>query len=87
MHRRLITGKNCEFREYGFRPDFCEAADPESKGIVEHLTGYAKSDPMAAVWCAEVPDELMAGLAADRGRGDWPCRGFAIPSTARTLTF
>jgi transposase len=29
---------------YGFRPDFCEAADPESKGIVENLVGYAKSD-------------------------------------------
>lgn len=32
---------------YGFRPDFCEAADPESKGLVEHLVGYAKSDLMA----------------------------------------
>ena len=54
---------------YGFRPDFCEAADPESKGMVEHLVGYAKSDLMvpqqpfndhrtaneaAAVWCAEL---------------------------------
>jgi transposase len=29
---------------YGFRPDWCEAADPESKGIVENLVGYAKSD-------------------------------------------
>lgn len=29
---------------YGFRPDFCEASDPESKGIVENLVGYAKSD-------------------------------------------
>ena len=29
---------------YRFRPDFCEAADPESKGIVENLVGYAKSD-------------------------------------------
>ena len=29
---------------YGFRPDFCEAGDPESKGVVEHLVGYAKSD-------------------------------------------
>jgi len=29
---------------YGFRPDFCEANDPESKGIVENLVGYAKSD-------------------------------------------
>jgi transposase len=54
---------------YGFRPDFCEAADPESKGIVENLVGYAKSDLMvpqapfgdltaanqaARSWCAEV---------------------------------
>ena len=29
---------------YGFRPDFCEGGDPESKGIVESLVGYAKSD-------------------------------------------
>jgi hypothetical protein len=54
---------------YGFRPDFCEAADPESKGIVENLVGYAKRDLMVAqapfgdlaaanaapaAWCAEV---------------------------------
>jgi len=31
---------------YRFRPDFCHAADPESKGIVEHLVGYAKDDLM-----------------------------------------
>jgi transposase len=31
---------------YGFRPDFCNGADPESKGIVENLVGYAKSDLM-----------------------------------------
>ena len=29
---------------FGFRPDFCESQDPESKGVVEHLVGYAKSD-------------------------------------------
>jgi hypothetical protein len=29
---------------YGFRPDFCEGGDPESKGIVEALVGYAKRD-------------------------------------------
>jgi transposase len=55
---------------YGFRPDFCEAADPQSKGVVEALVGYAKADllvPAAAgwgglaeanaaavAWCAEV---------------------------------
>ena len=54
---------------FGFRPDFCEAHDPESKGVVENLVGYAKRDlvvPLdpgaslaeanagAVVWCAEV---------------------------------
>jgi len=54
---------------YRFRPDFCEAADPESKGMVENLVGYAKTDLMvpqapladlgaansdATAWCAEV---------------------------------
>ena len=29
---------------FGFAPDFCEAADPESKGMVEHLAGYAQRD-------------------------------------------
>ena len=54
---------------YSFRPDWCEAADPESKGIVENLVGYAKRDLIvpqapftdmtaaniaASQWCAEV---------------------------------
>src|SRR4029079_16378830 len=39
---------------YGFRPDFCEAHDPESKGMVEHLVGYAKRDLL-------VPLEMTAG--------------------------
>lgn len=43
---------------YGFKPDFCEAADPESKGIVEHLVGYAKNDLV-------VPRELHAGDLAE----------------------
>src|SRR5579862_7032075 len=32
--------------------------------------------PTTDSWCF---DELMAGLVPDRGRGDWPRRGFAIP--------
>ncbi|GAA3602794.1 hypothetical protein GCM10022419_103900 [Nonomuraea rosea] len=54
---------------YGLRPDWCEANDPESKGIVENLVGYAKRDLVvpqapfedlavaniaARTWCAEV---------------------------------
>ncbi|OYV64099.1 MAG: IS21 family transposase [Actinobacteria bacterium 21-64-8] len=38
---------------YGFNPDFCEPADPASKGLVENLVGYAKSDLM-------IPEELDA---------------------------
>ena len=31
---------------YGTRPYFCQGADPASKGIVENLVGYVKSDLM-----------------------------------------
>ena len=68
---------------YGFRPDFCEANDPESKGIVENLVGYAKSDLMvpqapvrgpgrrecaAAAWCAEVNGVVHSEICAVPGR-------------------
>jgi transposase len=65
---------------YGFRPDFCEAADPESKGIVEALVGYAKSDlvvpeglvggdlsranEVAGTWCAEVNERRHSDTCA-----------------------
>jgi transposase len=63
----------------GFRPDFCQAADPESKGIVENLVGYAKRDLMvpqapfgdlaaanaaAAAWCAEVNGTVHSEICA-----------------------
>jgi transposase len=48
---------------YGFRPDFCEGADPESKGLVENLVGYVKSDLM-------IPEELsVSDLAGANGKG------------------
>jgi transposase len=64
---------------YRFRPDFCEAADPESKGIVEHLVGYAKRDLLvpqapfthmaaanqaARAWCIEVNTAPHSEIAA-----------------------
>jgi transposase len=52
---------------YGFRPDFCEAADPESKGIVENLVGYAKADLMVPGIDAAgtpFPDVAVANAAA-----------------------
>jgi transposase len=45
---------------YGFRPDFCEAADPESKGVVEHLAGYAQTDLLVPA----LLDGPWPGLAA-----------------------
>ena len=48
---------------YGFRPDFCEANDPASKGIVENLVGYAKRDLMVP---AEPLDDLAVANAAAR---------------------
>jgi hypothetical protein len=74
------TGEYVRFAgHYGFRPDFCEAADPESKGIVENLVGYAKSDLVvprapfgdlaaanaaAAAWCAEVNGVMHSEICA-----------------------
>lgn len=64
---------------YGFRPDFCEASDPESKGTVENLVGYAKRDLLvglgpfsdvasantsAVAWCAEVNARLHSETSA-----------------------
>jgi hypothetical protein len=65
---------------YRFRPDFCHGADPESKGIVEHLVGYAKRDLIvpaepsvadlaaantaAAGWCAEVNAVMHTEICA-----------------------
>lgn len=65
---------------YSFRPDFCEGNDPESKGLVENLVGYVKSDLMVpeelsvddlaganakgAVWCAEVNAQVHSEICA-----------------------
>jgi len=65
---------------YGFVPDFCEGHDPQSKGIVENLVGYAKSDLMipgeltvgdlvganaaAVIWRAEVNTAVHSEIAA-----------------------
>jgi hypothetical protein len=62
------TGEYVRFAaHHGFRPDFCEAADPESKGIVENLVGYAKTDlmiPGADGSGGEFPDLRAANTAA-----------------------
>lgn len=64
---------------YGFRPDFCETADPESKGVVEALARYVQEDLIvpaegwdtdadanqaAKVWCDEVNSRVHTAIAA-----------------------
>src|SRR5439155_16830909 len=51
---------------YGFRPDFCEAADPESKGVVEALVGYAQRDLVVPALAAGGWADLAAANAAAR---------------------
>ena len=46
---------------YGFRPDFCEAADPESKGVVENLVGYAQRDLV-------IPEDKFGGNIVEGNR-------------------
>jgi hypothetical protein len=73
------TGDYVRFAShFGFRPDFCEAADPESKGVVEALVGYAKADLVipggwdsladanaaAVAWCVEVNGRVHTEIAA-----------------------
>jgi transposase len=57
----------CFATHYGFRPDFCEAADPESKGVVEAVVGYAKRDLVVpAIPDGGWPDLATANHAAQR---------------------
>ena len=65
---------------YRFHPDFCEGADPESKGLVENLVGYVKSDLMipealtvadlvtanakGKLWCEEVNSVMHSEICA-----------------------
>lgn len=55
---------------YRFLPDFCHAADPESKGIVENLVGYAKDDLLVPL---ELDDDPWAGGIAglNERAADW----------------
>ena len=52
---------------YRFRPDFCHAKDPQSKGIVENLVDYAKHDlmvPLGALGRSGSPTWQAANAAA-----------------------
>jgi len=70
-NRVVPTGEYVRFAmHYGFRPDFCEAADPESKGIVENLVGYAKSDLLTPLLLDDELDPDKSNEAANRWCGE-----------------
>jgi transposase len=56
---------------YGFAPDFCHANDPQSKGIVENLCGYAQRDLAVPLLTQAAIDgtgvDLRAANTAARG--------------------
>jgi hypothetical protein len=60
---------------YGFKPDFCEAADPESKGMVENLAGYVQRDLL-------VPAELD-GPWSDLAEANAAARAWCAEINAR----
>jgi len=74
----IPTGDYIRFAtHYRFRPDFCHPADPESKGIVENLVGYATRDfvlpvsddlsvinEAATQWCSEVNAVVHSEICA-----------------------
>ena len=51
---------------FGFRPDFCEAAAPESKGVVEARVGYVQADLIVPTLGADTWPDLVAANAAAR---------------------
>jgi len=51
---------------YRCRPDFCEGADPESKGVVENLCGYAQTDLLLPALLEDEGLDLAAANAAAR---------------------
>lgn len=60
---------------FRFRPDFCHARDPESKGIVENLVGYAKRDLM-------VPLGAPGGRAGDLDTANTAAAGWCTEVNA-----
>lgn len=65
-NRVVPTGDYVRFAtHHRFRPDFCEAADPQSKGIVENLVGYGKDDLLRPLLLehADGPLGVLADLA------------------------
>jgi transposase len=67
---------------FGFRPDFCEAADPESKGVVEALCRYAQQDLVvpAEGWVSEADANEACRAWGDEVNGRVHSETAAVPA-------
>nr|BAF48498.1 putative transposase [Rhodococcus rhodochrous] len=65
---------------YGFRPDFCHANDPQSKGIVENLVGYAQRDLVVPL----LADAAVAGKPIDLAAANTAARIWCAEVNAAT---
>ena len=66
---------------FGFRPDFCEAADPESKGVIEAVCGYAQRDLIvpADAWSTEAEANDACRAWCDEVNGRVHSETMAVP--------
>ncbi|MDT5130787.1 MAG: hypothetical protein QOE41_98 [Mycobacterium sp.] len=63
---------------YGFAPDFCHASDPESKGIVENLCGYAQRDLAVPL----LTDAAITGTPVDVRAANIAARAWCVEVNA-----
>jgi transposase len=63
---------------YGFAPDFCHASDPESKGIVENLCGYAQRDLAVPL----LTEAAIAGTRVDLRAANAAAQGWCVEVNA-----
>lgn len=63
---------------YGFAPDWCHGADPQSKGIVEHLCGYAQSDLLVPL----LTEAAMTGEPVDLAAANAAAAGWCVEVNA-----
>jgi transposase len=63
---------------YGFSPDFCHGSDPQSKGIVENLCGYAQSDLAVPL----LTDAAITGQAVDLRAANTAAKAWCVEVNA-----
>lgn len=65
---------------YGFAPDFCHAEDPQSKGVVENLCGYAQRDLAVPL----LTEAAIAGTTVDLRSANAAAKAWCVEVNAAT---